>query len=179
MSTSEISFENCEFGRSFVVQKHDARRLHYDFRLELGGVMKSWAVPKGPSLDPHDKRLAIPTTDHALSYASFEGVIADGHYGAGEVIVWDRGTFVALRATSQTEHDRLFDEGLKNGAVTFLLCGEKLKGVFKLLKMKGGMENTWLLIKQHDAYASKDPVTKKVESVLSKRRLECDSPGFS
>lgn len=129
---------------SFVVQKHAARRLHYDFRLELDGTLKSWAVPKGPSLDPHDKRMAVQVEDHPLSYGGFEGVIPEGHYGAGSVIVWDRGTWVPLGDPRK---------GYREGKLKFELRGEKLHGGFTLVRMKS-RENErqvpWLLIKEHD-----------------------------
>src|SRR5688500_7327324 len=128
----------------FVIQKHAARRLHYDFRLELDGTLKSWAVPKGPSLDPRDKRLAVEVEDHPLDYASFEGVIPEKQYGAGAVIVWDRGTWAPAADARQ---------GLAKGELKFRLDGEKLKGGWALVRMKGraegGREN-WLLIKEKD-----------------------------
>jgi bifunctional non-homologous end joining protein LigD len=134
-------------GHRFVVQKHAARRLHYDFRLEIGGVLKSWAVPKGPSLNPADKRLAVHVEDHPLDYAGFEGVIPEGHYGAGEVIVWDGGTFDvegALHASDQ----------LQRGELKFTLHGQKLRGSFVLVKLRRAEKgNEWLLIKHKDAAA--------------------------
>jgi bifunctional non-homologous end joining protein LigD len=131
---------------SFVVQKHDATRLHYDFRLELDGVLLSWAVPKGPSLDPADKRMAIRTEDHPLAYAGFEGRIPAGHYGAGEVIVWDRGTWAPLGDPRA---------GLATGKLAFMLAGHKLQGAFELVRLRdpqGGKE-AWLLFKKRDAHA--------------------------
>src|ERR1700752_1702572 len=134
-------------GFRFVVQKHDASRLHWDFRLELGGVLKSWAVPKGPSIDPDDKRLAVRTEDHPLDYGEFEGRIPEGEYGAGGVIVWDRGRLAAVGDPH---------EGLAKGHLEFTLDGRKLKGRWHLVHMQGrdqrGKEN-WLLIKAEDEYA--------------------------
>src|SRR5690554_2383530 len=130
----------------FVVQKHWARRLHYDFRLELGGTMKSWAVPKGPSFDPADKRMAMHVEDHPLSYNAFEGQIPKGHYGAGKVIVWDRGVWQAVSDPHR---------GYKNGKIVFRLHGSKLHGRWALIRMKGKSEkqDPWLLIKEKDDYA--------------------------
>jgi bifunctional non-homologous end joining protein LigD len=131
----------------FVVQKHDATRLHYDFRLELGGVMLSWAVPKGPSFDPAEKRLAVRTEDHPVSYNSFEGRIPEGHYGAGDVIVWDRGTWQPVGDPKK---------GLAAGKIAFTLEGEKLRGAWELVRMrKSGTEKQqpWLLLKKKDGFA--------------------------
>jgi bifunctional non-homologous end joining protein LigD len=129
--------------RRFVVHEHHASRLHFDFRLEAAGVLKSWAVPKGPSLDPADKRLAVEVEDHSLSYGSFEGTIAEGRYGAGEVRIWDEGYYEAdADALSQ----------LKKGKLTFRVFGEKLRGAFSLVRMSRG-EGQWLLIKSRDEFA--------------------------
>ncbi|BDB28459.1 DNA ligase D [Cupriavidus sp. P-10] len=129
---------------SFVIQKHAARQLHYDFRLELGGTLKSWAVPKGPSLDPADKRMAVHVEDHPMDYAGFEGVIPAGHYGAGTVIVWDRGTWVPVGDA---------DAGYRDGKLKFELRGEKLHGHWTLVRMRGSRQkaqDAWLLIKERD-----------------------------
>ena len=136
-----------EAARSFVVQKHWATRLHYDFRLELEGTMKSWAVPKGPSYDPGDKRMAMPTEDHPIAYNRFEGAIPAGNYGAGKVIIWDKGTWIPLDDPKQ---------GLRDGKLKFELRGHKLHGHWTLVRMKGrgnGREDPWLLIKERDAFA--------------------------
>jgi len=133
----------------FVIQKHDARNLHYDLRLESGGVMKSWAVPKGPSMDPKVRRLAVPTEDHPMSYNDFEGVIPDGNYGAGTVIVWDRGTFQNAKG-----EDVSFAQNLEEGHATILLNGEKLRGKFALIRTKrGGKRLQWLFFKMKDGHA--------------------------
>src|SRR6266496_3602838 len=131
----------------FCVKRHDASRLHYDFRLEVDGVLKSWAVPKGPTLDPAEKRLAMMVEDHPIEYGSFEGNIPKGNYGAGSVMLWDRGTYELLGdATPQ--------EQLARGDVKFRLHGEKLKGEFAIVHMKGrGKGNEWLLLKKKDAEA--------------------------
>jgi DNA ligase D-like protein (predicted 3'-phosphoesterase) len=131
----------------FVVQQHDARNLHYDLRLEVEGVLKSWAVPKGPSMDPKDKRLAIETEDHPLEYAGFEGIIPEGQYGAGTVIVWDAGTYRNI-----TEKDGQMipmSQALEKGHAAFWLEGRKLKGGFALTRTKRG----WILVKMRDEHA--------------------------
>jgi len=156
----------------FVIQKHDASTLHYDFRLEVGGVMKSWAVPKGPSTDPREKRLAVPTEDHPLAYNDFEGVIPEGEYGAGTVIVWDSGTYRNL-----TEHDGeplSMEQALARGHASFWLEGHKLRGGWALTRMRRGKGEAWLLVKKDDegADARRRPVTTQPESVLSGRTVE-------
>lgn len=159
----------------FVVQKHDASRLHYDFRLELDGVLKSWAVPKGPSMNPKDKRLAMMVEDHPLSYGSFEGTIPEGQYGAGEVIVWDTGVYMSSETANAEEGRKKLKSGLHKGELKFVLLGEKLKGSFALIKMKDKEDNAWLLIKEKDEYASEKDVLKDTASALSKRVLSRDS----
>ena len=154
----------------FVVQKHAASHLHYDFRLEMDGVLKSWAVPKGPSMDPEVKRLAMMVEDHPYSYKDFEGTIPEGNYGAGNVIVWDNGTFTTDEPTENPEKALLSD--LKKGRLSFILKGEKLKGEFSLVKLHGKQENAWLLIKKNDKYATDEDILTKNKSVLSKRTLE-------
>lgn len=151
----------------FVVQWHDASHLHYDFRLEVAGVLKSWAVPKGPSLNPAIKRLAMHVEDHPYDYHNFEGIIPEGNYGAGTVMVWDEGNYLASGATLET-NDKMMLEGLKKGHVNFVLNGQKLKGEFSLIRMK---EKEWLLIKKKDAYSSTKDITKLNKSVLSQRSL--------
>lgn len=132
----------------FVVHEHHAARLHYDFRLEISGVLKSWAVPKGPSMNPADKRLAVLVENHPLEYGEFEGIIPQGQYGAGPVLIWDSGEF-------QTEGDP--EAALTKGKLTFSLKGSKLKGSFSLVLMKGrGTGKDWLLIKGKDAFATED-----------------------
>jgi bifunctional non-homologous end joining protein LigD len=149
----------------FVVQKHQASHLHYDFRLEAEGVLKSWAVPKGPSLDPRQKRLAVRVEDHPYEYKNFEGTIPEGNYGAGEVIVWDRGTY---RNADDGGEDALLT-GLRKGAVSVVLNGKKLKGGFSLVRLKRPRQ--WLLIKKNDDYASTRDVTRDDRSVKSGKRL--------
>lgn len=131
----------------FVVQRHDASHLHYDFRLELDGVLVSWAVPKGPSLDPKDKRLAIQVEDHPLDYAEFEGTIPPGNYGAGSVRIWDRGTYTATGATGSAQARRLLKDGLAKGQLDLDLAGDKLRGEYHLIRTPKGKPNTWLLVK--------------------------------
>jgi bifunctional non-homologous end joining protein LigD len=154
----------------FVVQQHAARRLHYDFRLECDGVLKSWAVPNGPSLNPADKRLAVPTEDHPFDYASFEGVIPPKQYGAGEVIVWDCGVYTPDDDASHWYHDRSeaerrIREGLAKGKLSITLRGEKLKGSFALVRTSDG--KSWLLIKHKDRFISTADITEQNRSVLS------------
>ena len=153
----------------FVIQKHGARSLHYDFRLEDEGVLKSWAVPKGPSTNPANKQLALQTDDHALDYATFEGIIPEGQYGAGPVIVWDTGTFKNLKKNTSLA------QSLQDGEATILLTGKKLKGGYALIKTNyQGKDNTWLLIKMNDEHADKErDITKELpDSVLSGKALE-------
>ena len=153
----------------FVIQKHDASRLHYDLRLEIDGTLVSWAVPKGPSTDHKEKRLAIQTEDHPLDYATFEGVIPEGHYGAGTVMVWDIGTFKNIK-----EKDGKLvplDKCLKNGQIEVWLDGKKLKGAYALIRMK--QKNQWLLIKMKDKYddARRNPVNTENKSALTGRTM--------
>lgn len=138
---------------SFVVQRHKASHLHYDFRLELDGVLKSWAVPKGPSMNPQDKRLAMMVEDHPYDYKDFAGVIPEGNYGAGIVEVWDKGTLADLENDDKSTSAKNLRTGLKAGNLKFTLHGKKLKGEFALVKLKGPQENAWLLIKHKDKYA--------------------------
>jgi len=144
----------------FVVHEHKATRLHYDFRLELDGVLKSWAVPKGPSLNPADRRLAVMVDDHPLEYARFEGIIPEGYYGAGPVVIWDRGTWKPLDPDPA--------EALRRGKLSFVLSGRKLRGEFVLTRLARGSGKDWLLMKKKDAYA--DP-TFTLESELTPARL--------
>ncbi|PYQ21119.1 MAG: ATP-dependent DNA ligase, partial [Acidobacteria bacterium] len=131
-------------GNSYCIQKHAASRLHYDFRLELDGVLLSWAVPKGPSFDPRDKRLAMRVEDHPVDYGSFEGVIPEGEYGAGAVVLWDRGTWTPVIEPGLA---------LKKGELKFQLQGEKLTGRWVLVRIKGDDPKAWLLIKEKDEHA--------------------------
>jgi len=169
-------------GNRFVVQKHDATRLHYDFRLEMEGVLKSWAVPKGPSLDPADKRLAMHVEDHPVSYFDFEGNIPENNYGAGTVIVWDVGTWQPL---SPVAVDGKYKPGteaeaaamLAKGDLKFRLNGKRLKGDFALIKMKGrrpgSKGNEWLMIKKHDDQVVEGyDIEEFDQSVVSGRNLD-------
>jgi DNA ligase D-like protein (predicted polymerase)/DNA ligase D-like protein (predicted 3'-phosphoesterase) len=159
---------------TFVVQRHDASREHYDFRLEVDGALKSWAVPKGPTLTSGSPRLAMKVEDHPIEYGGFEGTIPKGNYGAGTVMVWDRGTYIERNSKSRKESDQKMLEGLKSGHITFLMDGEKLRGEFALVRMKkkGAPENGWLLLKKHDAEASRMDVTKQNRSVLTGRSMQ-------
>jgi DNA ligase D-like protein (predicted 3'-phosphoesterase) len=156
-------------GHSFVIQKHDASRLHFDFRLELDGVLKSWAVTKGPSLDPSEKRLAVRVEDHPLDYGGFEGTIPQGQYGGGTVMLWDKGEW-------EPEGDA--HEGLRKGKLSFTLKGKRLKGGFTLVRMRKDRNGrrpreNWLLIKQRDRQASEDidPIEKWQKSVTTRRSM--------
>lgn len=146
----------------FVIHKHDATSLHYDFRLQIGDVMPSWAIPKGPSLDNTVKRLAMQTTDHSMEYRNFEGILPKGSYGAGPVMIWDEGFYIpeieekkGVR-TSITDFEKkqaIMREGIKKGELKFILHGKKLKGSFAMIKTKNfGPKNAWLFIKHHDEY---------------------------
>lgn len=155
-------------GNSFVIQKHAARRTHFDFRLEHDGVLKSWAVTRGPSLDPTQKRLAVMTEDHPLEYGKFEGVIPKGEYGGGPVMIWDRGTWEPIGDP---------DEGLAKGDLKFRLHGDRLKGDYVLVRMKsrkGEKRENWLLIKKRDEYAGdgNEPTEKFETSVKSGRTMD-------
>ncbi|MDI5889414.1 DNA polymerase ligase N-terminal domain-containing protein [Flavobacterium yafengii] len=156
----------------FVVQKHAASHLHYDFRLEMDGVLKSWAIPKGPFMNPADKRLAIMVEDHPYSYKDFEGTIPEGNYGAGNVIVWDNGTYILANEDGLDIDEHKLQSDLKKGHLSFILNGKKLKGEFVLVKLKSKQENTWLLIKSKDQYANDEDVLQQDKSVLSNRTLE-------
>jgi bifunctional non-homologous end joining protein LigD len=155
----------------FVVHKHAARRLHYDLRLELEGVLKSWAVPKGPSLNPALKRLAVRVEDHPLDYQDFEGVIPEGNYGAGSVIVWDRGFYQHPAARDRQESEQLLLDGLSKGNLKFVLAGEKLRGEFALVRTARD-EKSWLLLKKKDSYATKADILGENRSVASHKTLE-------
>lgn len=160
----------------FVVQKHHASHLHYDFRLEMDGVLKSWAVPKGPSMDPNVKRLAMMVEDHPISYMKFEGTIPKGNYGAGEVIVWDYGLYHSMETNNINENEQKLKHGLYKGDLKIVLYGEKLKGAFVLAKIKND-EKSWLLIKKKDTYATPESsgiITEQDESVLTGKNLPVD-----
>jgi bifunctional non-homologous end joining protein LigD len=155
----------------FVIHKHAARSLHYDLRLELEGVLKSWAVPKGPSLNPSLKRLAVMVEDHPFDYKDFEGIIPEGNYGAGSVIIWDRGFYRHPSAMDRKESEKLLLDGLRKGNMKFVLKGEKLHGEFALVKT-GRDEKSWLLLKKKDRYAIKEDVLNENRSVVSDKTLE-------
>src|ERR1700744_3623900 len=157
----------------FVIQKHDASHLHYDFRLEMDGVLKSWAIPKGPSTDPSVKRLAMMVEDHPFDYRDFEGIIPQGEYGGGTVIVWDEGTYEPIEEIKgKKAQEKHLLKQLKSGSLKIKLHGKKLKGEFALVKTHGMGENGWLLIKHNDDYASTKDITKKDKSVLSDKTIE-------
>ncbi|MFW5832016.1 MAG: DNA polymerase ligase N-terminal domain-containing protein [Prolixibacteraceae bacterium] len=153
----------------FVIQKHDASRLHYDFRLEVDGVLKSWAIPKGPSTDPSDKRLAAPTEDHPLEYADFEGTIPEDEYGGGTVIVWDGGTYRNIREEKEDDGKNM-KESFDEGKIEIWLEGKKLKGGYVLIKTG----KNWLMKKMKDdeADARRNPVSTENKSILSDKTIE-------
>jgi DNA ligase D-like protein (predicted 3'-phosphoesterase) len=157
----------------FVIQEHDATSHHYDLRLEVDGVLKSWAVPKGPSTNPAEKRLAAPTEDHPLAYADFEGVIPEGEYGAGPVIVWDRGTYRNLRAGKEDESLSM-TQAIAQGKLEVWLEGQKLRGGYALIRMGVKEDANWLLIKMNDdeADARRNPTSTERQSVLSGKTIE-------
>jgi DNA ligase D-like protein (predicted 3'-phosphoesterase) len=160
--------------RIFVIQKHDATTLHYDFRLEVEGVLVSWAVPKGPSTDPRETRLAIPTEDHPLEYADFEGVIPEDEYGGGTVLIWDRGMYRNLRGGEGVDSLSM-TESIEEGKVEVWLEGERLQGGFALIRTGYGRnKNGWLLKKMDDekADARRNPVSSEPDSVVSHRSLD-------
>src|SRR5918996_1690499 len=156
----------------FVIQKHDPPRLHYDVRLEADGVLKSWAVPKGPSTDPRDRQLAVPTEDHPLDYEDFEGVIPEGEYGAGTVLVWDAGTY---RNLSERDGQPVpIEDALEAAHAALWLDGEKLRGGYSLTRIRGGTNEAWLLVKMRDegADARRKPLRTQPASVISGRTIE-------
>jgi bifunctional non-homologous end joining protein LigD len=169
---------------AFVIHKHDATSLHFDFRLEINGVMPSWAIPKGPTLDPKLKRLAMKVDDHQMNYRHFEGIIPEGQYGAGPVMIWDQGTYIPEIEISKgirkeikgKDGQKVMEDGLKKGEIKFLLRGKKLNGSFALVKTKGfppGVKNAWLLIKHNDKYSKSGYDAKDYDfSVKSKKSLE-------
>ncbi len=154
----------------YVIQKHKASNLHYDLRLELNGVLKSWAMPKGPSTNPSHRKLAVPTEDHPIEYADFEGIIPECEYGAGAVIVWDKGTYRNLKNNISLE------EAYNEGKLEIFIDGKKLKGSYVLLRTdkKQDKDQRWLLIKMKDRYAdaSVNPIETEPESVISGRKIE-------
>lgn len=157
----------------FVVQEHDASSHHYDVRLQVGDVLRSWAVPKGPSTDPSERRLAIPTEDHPLDYADFEGRIPEDEYGGGTVLVWDAGRYTNLKKDDDGEPVPIEDQ-LEAGDATVWLHGEKLRGGYAFIRTDGGDEERWLMIKMDDdeADARRNPVSTEPESVLTHRTLD-------
>ncbi|MEP6793010.1 MAG: DNA polymerase ligase N-terminal domain-containing protein [Saprospiraceae bacterium] len=156
----------------FVIQKHAATRLHYDFRLEMEGVLKSWAVPKGPSTDPKTKRLAMMVEDHPYDYKDFEGSIPKGEYGGGTVIIWDQGTYEPIeKIEGKKAQEKYLLKQLKEGSVKVVMHGKKMKGEWALVKTHQS-ENSWLLIKHKDKYASDADITEKEKSVVSGKTIE-------
>jgi DNA ligase D-like protein (predicted 3'-phosphoesterase) len=158
----------------YVIQKHDASRLHYDLRLEVNGVLKSWAVPKGPSLDPKVKRLAMPTEDHPIGYATFEGVIPEGQYGGGTVMVWDIGTYRNLREEKPEGSRMTMEQSYDQGKIEVWLEGKKLKGSYALIRTGGMQKKGWLFFKMKEAHDGPyvDIEAKEPDSALTGRTME-------
>jgi len=159
-------------GSAFVVQRHKASRLHYDFRLEVNGVLKSWAIPKGPSMNPGDKRLAMMVEDHPYDYKDFEGIIPEGNYGGGIVEIWDKGTYTDLEEDAKEKSENNIEKAIAEGNIKFHMYGRKLRGEFALVKIrqKDNVEdNSWLLIKHKDEFAVSEPYS-------SEEQTEADSP---
>ncbi len=153
----------------FVIREHHARQLHYDFRLEMAGVLKSWTIPKGPSLNPADKRLSVMVDDHLLEYFDFEGIIPAGQYGAGAVVVWDFGTYSLLEKDDPVK-------ALEMGKIVIELHGKILKGGFTLIKMKGRGEKNWLLIKKRDRHSQDDWILQQALTEGKKKSLREKEP---
>jgi len=173
----EVEFDWADERPIFVIQKHDASSLHYDFRIEVDGVLKSWAVPKGPSTDPSDKRLAVPTEDHPLAYADFEGTIPEGEYGGGTVLIWDRGSYDNLKEDEDDDGDeepKSVADQVDDGHVTIRLHGEKISGGYALIKTGSGDDDRWLMIKMDDdeADARRNPTSTEPKSVKTGRTLD-------
>ncbi len=159
----------------FVIQKHEASSLHYDFRLEVEGVLKSWAVPKGPSTDPSQKRLAMPTEDHPPAYGNFEGVIPEDEYGGGTVMIWDRGHYENLKEPQRgRDEPKSVSEQIEAGHVTVWLYGSKISGGYSLLRTGGGDDARWLLVKMDDEEADRrrNPTSTENKSVASERTMK-------
>lgn len=172
---SDVSFDWADERPIFVIQKHDASNLHYDFRIEVDGVLKSWAVPKGPSTDPSEKRLAVPTEDHPLEYADFEGIIPEDQYGGGTVIVWDRGSYENAKEEDDDGNRPSVGDQLEDGHVTIRLHGEKISGGYALIRTSGDDDDEqWLLVKMDDdeADARRNPTSTEPESVKTGREIE-------
>jgi DNA ligase D-like protein (predicted 3'-phosphoesterase) len=171
----DVQFDWASKRPIFVIQKHRASTLHYDFRIEVDGVLKSWAVPKGPSTNPSEKRLAVPTEDHPLGYADFEGVIPQDQYGGGTVLVWDRGSYRNLKESEGDEDEPLpVSQQIENGHATIWLEGEKISGGYALIRTGSGDDARWLLIKMDDdrADARRNPTSTQPKSVKSDRSME-------
>lgn len=173
--TSEPFGSNSKKGEKpiFVIQKHDASNLHYDFRLEMDGILKSWAIPKGPSTDPSVKRLAMPTEDHPIEYADFEGVIPQDEYGGGTVMVWDAGTYRNIREEKDDE-GKTMAESYDDGKIEVWLEGKKLQGGYVLIRTASGKNERWLFkkIDDEEADARRNPISTEPDSVLTGRSIE-------
>ncbi|MDD5659504.1 MAG: DNA polymerase ligase N-terminal domain-containing protein [Actinomycetota bacterium] len=162
-----VKVENSDFKKEkikdkklkFVIHKHYASHLHFDLRLELDGVLKSWAMPKGPTMNPRDKRLAVMVDDHAMEYERFEGIIPDGSYGAGQVYIWDSGTYHFPEIEDNENNSKSLREGISKGHLIFVLEGNLMKGEFALIKLKKASSKDWLLIKKNDEFATNTDIS--------------------
>jgi bifunctional non-homologous end joining protein LigD len=156
---------------TFVVHKHFASHLHFDLRLELDGVLKSWAIPKGPTMNPKEKKLAVMVEDHPLEYRDFEGVIPDGNYGAGQVYIWDSGTYHAPGFYDREKSSEVLRDGLSRGHLTFILEGNYLKGEFALVRLKKATPKGWLLIKKNDEFSGSMDIAEVKAPAEAKKKL--------
>ena len=172
--SNQVTFDWAKSRPIFVIQKHEASTLHYDFRIEVEGVLKSWVVPKGPSTDPSEKRLAIPTEDHPLAYADFEGVIPEDAYGGGTVMVWERGSYRNLKKVEDGKDAKSVAQQIEDGHVTIWLEGQKLQGGFAVIRTGKGEGARWLLIKMDDegADARRNPTSTENKSVKTGRTMD-------
>mgnify|MGYP001040114413 CR=1 FL=1 len=173
-SDQTVTFDWAKGQPFFVIQKHEASTLHYDFRIEVDGVLKSWAVPKGPSTDPSVKRLAVPTEDHPLAYADFEGVIPEGEYGGGTVMIWDRGPYRNLKISEDGAVEKTVAQQVDDGHGTIWLEGQKIRGGYALIRTGTGRKARWLLIKMDDGEANprQNPISTENLSVKTGRTME-------
>lgn len=173
-SDQTVTFDWAKGQPFFVIQKHEASTLHYDFRIEVDGVLKSWAVPKGPSTDPSVKRLAVPTEDHPLAYADFEGVIPEGEYGGGTVMIWDRGPYRNLKISEDGAVEKTVAQQVDDGHCTIWLEGQKIRGGYALIRTGTGRKARWLLIKMDDGEANprQNPISTENLSVKTGRTME-------
>ena len=170
--SQSLGQENSKSGKlEFVIHKHYASRLHFDLRLELDGVLKCWAIPKGPTINPKEKRLAVMVEDHPLEYKEFEGSIPDGNYGAGQVYIWDRGTYHALGIEDKENSSEALRQGIEEGHLTFILEGNLMKGEFTLVRLKKASPKDWLFIKKNDEFAEDIDISRVKAPAEDKKKM--------